>query len=90
MNNRFQSIGRLVAGAVLFALAIAMLAGLALAAPQGKGKGTAAAAQYQYGPAGKAYGTAKIVICHKGKTIRIAAPAWKGHKRHGDTPGPCP
>jgi hypothetical protein len=76
-----------MAGAVLLALAVAVLAGLALASP---GRGNPGAAQYQYGAAGKAYGTVKIVICHKGKTLRVAAPAWKGHQRHGDTLGPCP
>ena len=85
MKIRFQSKARLMAGVVLIALAAVVLAGLAVAA---NGKG-AAAAQYAYGPAGKAYGKTKITICHKGKTLRVAAPAWKGHQKHGDHLGAC-
>lgn len=88
MKNRFQSTGRLVAGVILLAFAAVMLAGLAIAGPgQGNGAGPA---QYGYGPPGKAYGKTKITICHKGHTIRVAAPAWKGHQKHGDTQAPCP
>ena len=86
MKHRFQSTARLVTGVVLLVVAAVALAGLALA---GNGKGPSPA-QYGYGPAGKAYGKTKITICHKGKTIRVAAPAWKGHQKHGDTLGPCP
>ena len=86
--KRLQSTGRLVAGMALIALAAVVLASLAIAGP-GKGNG-AAASQYAYGPAGKAYGKTKITICHKGKTIRVAAPAWKGHQKHGDTLNACP
>lgn len=46
-------------------------------------KAPAAAAQYQYG-------LARVPICHKGKTIRVAQPAVRAHQRHGDTLGPCP
>ena len=88
MKDRFQSTGRLVAGILLLAFAAVVLAGLAVAGP-GKGKGPSVA-QYAYGPAGKAYGKTKIIICHKGKTLRVAAPAWKGHQKHGDTLGACP
>ncbi|MBD0338188.1 MAG: hypothetical protein ICV67_02770 [Thermoleophilia bacterium] len=86
MKHRFQSTARLVTGVVLLAMATVVLAGLALA---GNGKGPSPA-QYGYGPAGKAYGKAKITICHKGKTIRVAAPAWKAHQKHGDLPHACP
>ena len=34
-------------------------------------------------------GQEKITICHKGQTITVARPAWKGHEKHGDTMGPC-
>lgn len=88
MTERFQRRGRLLVGALLLVLAAAALAGLAIASPP-PGKG-AAASQYAYGPAGKAYGKHKIVICHKGKTLHIPPPAWKGHKRHGDKLGACP
>ena len=88
MKDRFQGTGRLVAGILLLTFAAVVLAGLAVAGP-GKGNG-ASASQYAYGPAGKAYGKTKITICHKGKTIRIAAPAWKAHQKHaGDHHGPC-
>ena len=40
-------------------------------------------------PPGKAKGKAKVVLCHKGTTIRVGAPAVKAHLRHGDKPGPC-
>ena len=88
MKERFQRKGRLLAGALLLAVAAAVLAGLAIASPsQGSG---AAASQYAYGPAGKAYGKHKIVICHKGTTKSIPLPAWKGHQKHDDTLGACP
>ena len=87
-KHRFQSTGRLVAGVALIALAAVVLAGLAIAG-NGRGNGPSVA-QYAYGPAGKAYGKTKITICHKGRTIRVAAPAWKGHQRHGDTLNACP
>jgi hypothetical protein len=88
MKESFLRNGRALAGALLLALAAASLAGLAIAAPS-LGQG-AAASEYAYGPAGKAYGKHKIVICHKGKTLRVAAPALKGHMRHHDTLGACP
>ena len=88
MKDRFQGTGRLVAGILLLTFAAVVLAGLAVAGP-GKGNG-ASASQYAYGPAGKAYGKTKITICHKGKTIRIAAPAWKAHQKHGDAQNACP
>jgi hypothetical protein len=30
-----------------------------------------------------------ILVCHKGRTLSIAADAWAGHREHGDTCGPC-
>lgn len=71
----------------MLAFAAVMLAGLAIAGP-GHGKG-AAPSQYGYGPAGKAYGHHKVVICHKGTTKRVPPPAVKGHLKHGDHLGPC-
>jgi hypothetical protein len=32
----------------------------------------------------------KITLCHQGQTITVAKSAAKGHKKHGDTVGPCP
>jgi hypothetical protein len=87
MKERFKRHGRLLAGALLVALAAVSLAGLAIASPA-PGKG-AAASQYAYGPSGKAYGKNKVVICHKGKTLKIPVPALKGHLRHGDKTGAC-
>ena len=77
--------------AVLFgAVLLVSVTALGYGAPGKPGKGkSASAAQYQYGPAGKAYGKQKLTICHKGKTLKVGAPAWKGHKKHGDTLGAC-
>jgi hypothetical protein len=33
---------------------------------------------------------AKVTICHKGQTIKVAASAVKAHLAHGDTVGKCP
>jgi hypothetical protein len=35
------------------------------------------------------YGQAKVEICHKGKTMTVAAPAVPTHQDHGDTLGAC-
>jgi hypothetical protein len=32
----------------------------------------------------------KVTLCHKGQTITVAKSAVKGHRKHGDTAGPCP
>ena len=73
-------------------LAVATLAGAK--PPPGKGKPanpgkSANAAQKQYSPPGKQYGKTKVTLCHKGKTIKVGAPAAKAHLRHGDKLGPC-
>lgn len=34
-------------------------------------------------------GQDEVVLCHKGKTIVVAAPAVRAHLNHGDTRGPC-
>ena len=45
----------------------------------------------QYSPSAKQYGKNKVAICHKGKTIHVAAPAVKAHLRHEDALAPpCP
>lgn len=77
--------------ALVGALALLAFAALAYAGgvAQAGSSGPASADQYQ---------PRKITICHhaRGKkgavrhvTIRIAESAWRGHRRHGDTLGPC-
>ncbi len=34
-------------------------------------------------------GQPRVLVCHKGKTLEIAAPALDAHLRHGDYRGPC-
>ena len=34
-------------------------------------------------------GAAKVLVCHKGKTLEIGAPALDAHLRHGDYRGAC-
>ena len=59
---------------VVGALLFAVTAATAVAAP----------------PTGKGGGQEKITLCHKGKTtIIVAAPAAKGHTKHGDVAGAC-
>jgi hypothetical protein len=72
-----------VAAAILAATLMASVAALGQAAST-----TPSASQYQYGPGGDQYGK-KIVICHKGKTIRVSRHALKGHRRHHDAMGQC-
>jgi hypothetical protein len=79
---------------VLVAVAVLALAGVSLAGNgKGKGKGkdddSSSASQYQGSSHGKQYGHHKVVLCHKGHTIRVAPPAVKAHLRHGDTLGAC-
>ena len=38
---------------------------------------------------GQGKGQDKVTICHKGKTIQVAAPAVKAHLKHGDSLGAC-
>jgi hypothetical protein len=60
---------------------------------KGKGKGKGKSKKGKKGNSGsnpnQGQGQEKITICHKGQTITVAAPAWKGHEKHGDTLGPC-
>lgn len=72
--------------AVLVTVLVLAVAALATGKP-GKPKpvkgAQVSAAQYQYGKN-------KVPICHKGKTKMVPPPAVPGHRRHGDTLGPCP
>jgi hypothetical protein len=43
----------------------------------------------QNGDGGAGNGQQKVMLCHKGKTLTIGAPAQAAHLRHGDTEGPC-
>ena len=84
---------------VLVTIAVLSLAGISLAGNGkgnggGKGKGhddntSQGSATTQYGSAGKQYGLHRVVLCHKGHTIKVAPPAVKAHLRHGDKLGAC-
>ena len=90
--SRPSRTARLVLAAALAGVLVLSVAALAWAGAPAKGKGkgaSASASQYQYGPSGKQYGKTKATICHKGKTIKVAAPAVKAHLRHGDRVGAC-
>ena len=92
MNNRPRKL-QLALVAVLTAalfLSVAALASVGKGKPGKPGTGkNVSAAQYQYGPSGKQYGKTKVTLCHKGKTIKVGAPAAKAHLRHGDKLGAC-
>ena len=86
-NTRFQSKrSRTILGLVVVALSFGLpvaFAGVSFAQ-----NSSTSAAQYQYG---------KITICHHthskkkpSHTIVVSQNAWKAHKKHGDTLGPCP
>jgi hypothetical protein len=53
--------------------ALALLAAGPAIAGDGKGKG----------------GDGKVLVCHKGKTLSVGAPALKAHLKHGDKAGRC-
>jgi type IV secretory pathway VirB10-like protein len=42
------------------------------------------------GEPGPGAGRPKVVLCHKGKTLTVGAPAQAAHLRHGDSLGACP
>jgi hypothetical protein len=69
---------RLLAGSALGGL-LTREAGGALAKKGGKGKHK-----------GKNEKGKKVTLCHNGQTITVSKSAAKGHKKHGDTAGPCP
>jgi prealbumin domain-containing protein len=70
---------RLLAGGLVAGLAVVVLSGVALANGGDKPGDNP----------GKGKGRTKVVLCHEGRTIRVAEPAVKAHLRHGDTLGPC-
>jgi hypothetical protein len=70
---------RLLAGGLVAGLAVVVLSGVALA------NGGDKPGDNQ----GEGKGRTKVVLCHKGRTIRVAEPAVKAHLRHGDTLGAC-
>jgi hypothetical protein len=74
--------GRTLRTSIALSVAVTALAMLGALGGVGFAKGSATAAQYQYGKD-------KVVICHKGKTLKVAKPALKGHVKHGDALGAC-
>jgi hypothetical protein len=85
---------------VLVVIAVLALAGVSLAG-NGKGKGHGQGNQgkndddqgtsqhHQYSSGGKQYGHHRVLLCHRGHTIRVAPPAVRAHLRHGDKLGAC-
>jgi hypothetical protein len=78
----------------LVVVAVLALAGVSVAG-NGKGKGNGngkhdpgQSSTQQYS-GGKQYGHHRVLLCHKGHTIRVAPPAVKAHLRHGDKLGAC-
>jgi hypothetical protein len=82
-RRRSSRLGVTIGVALGTVLAFAAIGGTGLAG------GLAKPAKSQYGPGQYQYGK-KVTVCHKGKvTIRISINAWKAHKAHGDSLGPC-
>jgi hypothetical protein len=95
MKNRKRTLVNTVVTA-LVVVAVLSLAGVSLAGNgHGKGKGKhdddqgQSSGNHEYGSGGKQYGHHKVLLCHKGHTIRVAPPAVKAHLRHGDKLGAC-
>jgi hypothetical protein len=66
--------------AAIAALIVVVLVAIGAVVVAATGTSGAAAAQYD-----------KVTLCHKGKTtITVGGSAAEMHRRHGDTPGPCP
>jgi hypothetical protein len=85
-DTRFQSKrSRTILGLVV--VAISFVLPVAFAGVSFANSSSSSAAQYQYG---------KVTICHHthskkhpSHTIVVSQRAWKAHKKHGDTLGPC-
>jgi hypothetical protein len=98
MKSRKKSLTNAVL-TVLVVVAVLALAGVSFAGngkgkDKGKDKGKGddkaqSASSHEYGSGGKQYGHHKVLICHKGHTIRVAPPAVKAHLRHHDKLGAC-
>ena len=69
---------------------VQVLAGLALALPVGVFAMSAGGGPLFGNTALAGYGQEKVQVCHKGKTLTVAAPAVPAHQGHGATMGPCP
>ena len=70
--------------------ALASVGVTSVAAKPGTGKGPKEGKGPKNGGGkGKKNGKNKVAICHKGRTKFVPRPAVKGHRRHGDTVGPC-
>ena len=46
-------------------------------------------AEREDGESGPGAGRQKVILCHKGKTLTVGAPAQAAHLRHGDSLGAC-
>lgn len=98
MKNRRKMLVNTVVTALVVAAVLA-LAGVSLAGNghgkgNGKGKGNdddqgQSSGKHEYGSGGRQYGHHRVLLCHKGHTIRVAPPAVKAHLRHGDKLGAC-
>ena len=70
--------GRIAAWVVVATVAVAAFASLG---GVGLAQNAIGLHQYQYGK--------KVIVCHKGKSIRVSTRSWLAHKRHGDILGTC-
>jgi hypothetical protein len=52
-------------------------------------RGVGKPAEREDGEPGPGAGRPKVVLCHKGKTLTVGAPAQAAHLRHGDSLGAC-
>jgi cytochrome c5 len=90
---------QLVLATVLAAGVLVCVTALAGAAAPGKAKPpptkrdaakkAVGAANGQHGHGGKQYARHKVTICHKGRTMGVAAPAVGAHLKHGDKLDAC-
>lgn len=74
MSNIAKILGGIAVGVPLFTFAIF---------------GTGDSALFGSNVAEAGYGQEKVMICHNGKTMTVAAPAAQAHVKHGDTIGAC-
>ena len=58
--------------------------------PGDRGRKVGKPAEREAGEPGPGADRPKVVLCHKGKTLSVGAPAQAAHLRHGDSLGACP
>src|SRR5215217_7495117 len=80
---------RSLAGAGVGLGTLRLLAGSPVGGPLTLGVGDALAEKIGNGESKKKGKKGKVTLCHQGRTITVAKSAVKGHKKHGDTVGPC-